>query len=91
VIVEWRPEAESDRDALVAYVERDNPFAARQILYELILAADSLAEFPQRGRLGLVAGTRELVMNKPYVLVYEFDLSANRVLIRRIWHMAQDR
>jgi len=91
VIVEWRPEAEADRDALVAYIEQDNPAAARRILYDLLLAADSLAEFPERGRPGLVAGTRELVLSKQYVLVYEVDGPADRVLIRRIWHMARDR
>ncbi len=91
MIVEWRPEAEADRDDLIAFIEMDNPHAARRLLQELVVAADSLAEFPNRGRLGLARGTRELMALAPYVLVYEIDNGADLVSIRRIWHMAQER
>jgi addiction module RelE/StbE family toxin len=91
MIVEWRPEAEADRDDIVAYIEGDNPYAARRILQELIVAADSLYDFPYRGRPGLVVGTRELDVVGPYVLLYEIDPFADKVLIWRVWHSAQDR
>ncbi|ESQ79799.1 type II toxin-antitoxin system RelE/ParE family toxin [Asticcacaulis sp. YBE204] len=44
---------------------------------------------PERGRPGLVAGTRELTSVWPYVIVYRH--SAERVDILRIWHGVQSR
>jgi len=57
---------------------------------ELILAGDSLALFPRRGRPGRAPGTRELVTVVPYVIVYEVD-ETDTVMILRVWHGAQDR
>lgn len=54
--------------------------AARRIAEEVFLAGDSLAHFPNRGRPGLLPGTRELVAAKPYVLIYRVSESEVRVL-----------
>jgi toxin ParE1/3/4 len=50
-----------------------------------------LTLFPYRGRIGLAAGTRELVAIRPYIIVYEIDPAAELARILRIWHGAQDR
>lgn len=89
--VEWRPSALDDRDAIIEYLEPLNPHAAANLLQALVLAGDSLAFFPYRGRLGLAEGTRELVAVWPYQIVYEVDEAANRVSILRIWHGARER
>jgi plasmid stabilization system protein ParE len=89
--VVWRQTAIDDRSAIVAYLEPLNPYAAARLLEALLLAGDSLALFPYRGRLGLVAGTRELVAVTPYVLVYETAEASGTVSILRIWHAAQER
>lgn len=89
--VEWRPSALADRDAILDYLEPLNPHAASNLLRALVLAGDSLALFPQRGRPGLALGTRELVAVWPYLIVYEVDPAAAMVRILRIWHGAQDR
>jgi plasmid stabilization system protein ParE len=91
VKVEWRPSALDDRDSIIAYLEPLNPNAAGNLLRALVLAGDSLALFPYRGRLGLAAKTRELVAVWPYLLVYEIDAPTDTVRILRIWHGAQDR
>jgi toxin ParE1/3/4 len=91
VKVEWRPSALDDRAAIFAYLLDRNPFAAASIAEELLLAADSLATFSYRGRPGLVAGTRELRVTGPYLLVYEIDAAANCVSILRVWHGARNR
>ena len=45
--------------------------------------------FPNRGRLGRMAGTRELVIVPlPYIIVYR--IKPNAVEIVRIYHSAQD-
>jgi toxin ParE1/3/4 len=91
VRVEWLPAALSDRDAIIAYLEPLNPHAAVNLLQALVLAGDSLALFPYRGRLGLVSGTRELVTVWPYLIVYDVDAENDAVRILRLWHGAQDR
>ncbi|MBU6357778.1 MAG: type II toxin-antitoxin system RelE/ParE family toxin [Rhodospirillales bacterium] len=89
--VEWHPLALEDRDVIVAYLELLNPNAASSVLRGLVLAGDSLALFPTRGRVGLATGTRELVAVWPYLIVYQVDMSSDTVRILRIWHVAQDR
>ncbi len=89
--VVWQPAALADRTAIVAYLEARNPLAAIELLESLILAGDSLALFPHRGRPGRVPGTRELATIRPYLIVYEMDDAAETVKILRVWHGAQNR
>ena len=89
--VEWRPSALADRDAIIFYLEPLNPYAAANLLRAMVIAGDSLVLFPNRGRLGLVTGTRELVAVWPYLIVYEVDPETDTVRILRVWHGAQDR
>jgi addiction module RelE/StbE family toxin len=91
VIVDWQDEAVEDRAKAVAYLTEFNPHAALRLLQALIAASKTLAEFPYRGRIGDVKGTRELVAVSPYVMIYEIDEAAQRVSIMRLWHSAQDR
>jgi plasmid stabilization system protein ParE len=91
VKVEWRPNVLADRDAIIRYLEPLNPLAAANLLRALVLAGDSLALFPQRGRPGLAVATRELVATWPYIIVYEIDPADNMVRILRLWHGAQER
>lgn len=86
----WRAAARDDVVRIVRHISEENPIAARRMAREIVLAGDSLALFPRRGRPGLVAGTRELVVVRPYVIVYEVD-DADDVAILRVWHSAQNR
>ena len=86
--VAWTEPARQDLERVRAYVAEFNPWAANRLAVQLLAAADSLEHFPRRGRLGIEAGTRELVAVPPYVIVYRIAL---RVEIVRIWHSAQSR
>lgn len=86
----WRASALSDVGRIIDYISGENPLAAMQLARELVLAGDSLALFPGRGRKGRVAGTRELVIVAPYIIVYDLDESDD-VSILRVWHAAQER
>ncbi len=88
--VVWRTRALNDVGRIVRHIATDNPVAAARLGRELLLAGDSLAVFPRRGRPGRQPGTRELVAFFPYVIVYRVA-SADLVTILRVWHAAQDR
>jgi toxin ParE1/3/4 len=56
---------------------------------QIVAACDRLDLMPERGRPGLVSGTRELTGAWPYVIVYQIKPEAIEII--RIWHGAQDR
>jgi plasmid stabilization system protein ParE len=85
----WRSSAHADVVRLVEHILLENPIAARRVARALLLAGDSLADFPRRGRPGRVTGTRELVAVWPYVIVYEID--GDTVHVLRVWHGAAQR
>lgn len=84
----FAPAAIADLIAIRNYIGHFNPAAARRMALRLRSAAQSLAEFPDRGRLRR-DGARELVAVHPYVIVY--DVTPPRVTILRVWHGAQNR
>ncbi len=80
--------AQNDLERIREHIGMENPAAATQIAIQLIAACDRLEYLPERGRPGLLAGTRELEMMTPYVVVYR--IHGEQVEILRIWHGAQD-
>ncbi|MBY3530144.1 type II toxin-antitoxin system RelE/ParE family toxin [Rhizobium laguerreae] len=84
----WSAFALSDRDAIFTYIEADNPSAAIMIDERIMAATRRLVDFPASGRVGRIAGTRELVINgTPYIAAYAVTETAVRVL--RDLHGAQ--
>ena len=69
--VVWTPEAETDRLEIGDYIALDSPRAAARIDALFDAAVLRLTDFPQMGRPGAIAGTRELVPHPSYVIVYE--------------------
>ena len=66
----WSFQARQQLDDIVMYIAEDNLTAALLVDDLLRNAADGLRRFPQKGRIGRVAGTRELVVHSNYALVY---------------------
>jgi len=88
VIVAWSPRTIAHLADLRAYIAHDNPGAAGKIATTLLAAVERLAEFPNRGRPGRVAGTRELVVpGTPYVIPYR--LRGDRLEIIAVFHARQ--
>ncbi|XAH24913.1 type II toxin-antitoxin system RelE/ParE family toxin [Xylophilus sp. GW821-FHT01B05] len=83
----WTPEAIQDRDDIYDYIEADNPAAALALDELLAEKAGRLLDHPGLGRLGRVAGTRELVAHRNYILIY--DTSGNMVRVLRVLHAAR--
>ena len=85
----WSPEAIDDLAALRAYIEQDDPAAARRVALHLVVSIETLlSNHPEMGRPGRVPGTRELVIPKtPYIVPYRLVGDAIQVL--RILHGAR--
>ena len=84
--VTWFRQALAKLELIEAYVGQFDPDAAHRIATRLFEAGNSLAVFPNRGRLAKY-GTRALVIVRPYVLLYEVD--GDKVSILDIVHAAQ--
>lgn len=85
----WSGFALSDRDAIFTYIEADNPAAAVLIDERIVSATRRSLDFPASGRVGRIAGTRELVVNgTPYIAAYATTETTVRIL--RLLHGAQE-
>ncbi|MBO1027460.1 MULTISPECIES: type II toxin-antitoxin system RelE/ParE family toxin [Brucella] len=85
----WSAFALSDRDAIFTFIEAENPSSAIMVDERIVAAARRLVDFPASGRVGRIAGTRELVINgTPYVAAYAVTQSAVRIL--RVLHGARE-
>ena len=83
----WTPEAIDDREQIYSYIEADKPLAALALDELFDEQAALLIAHPYIGKPGRVAGTRELVVHKSYLLVYDLHEGALRIL--RLLHVAR--
>jgi addiction module RelE/StbE family toxin len=87
----WSPRALADLEDIARYIARSSPLAAESFCLRLIEHAESLIEFPQKGRM--VPETqretlRELIL-PPYRIAYEVQSSGQLIEIMTIWHSAR--
>ncbi|PZP83761.1 type II toxin-antitoxin system RelE/ParE family toxin [Ectopseudomonas oleovorans] len=89
----WTPEAMQDRLDIWKYIATDNPRTAVHMDELFSAVAASLADFPDKGRLGTVVGTRELIPHENYRLVYQTERDVVWILalvhVARMWPPVQ--
>ncbi|HEY5204289.1 MAG TPA: type II toxin-antitoxin system RelE/ParE family toxin [Roseiarcus sp.] len=85
----WSRRAIDDLRAIEAFIEKNNPTAARTVSLRLIDAVETvIATNPNVGRPGRVPGTRELVVARTsYIVPYRLHSGVIEVL--RIYHGAR--
>lgn len=85
----WTRTALANLDTIAQYIARDNGSRAISFVGEIKEKIEMLGRFPGLGRPGRVAGTRELVVHKNYVVAYRVkdkDLQIIRVQhVARLW------
>lgn len=86
--VVWLRTALRNLDETAAYIARDNPGAASRVVERLRQAADRLARYPDSGRPGRVAGTRELIV-PGLRLILPYRVRRRRIEILRVLHAAR--
>ena len=88
MIVAWSPRAIRHLADLWKYISHDSPDAAARTALTLLTAVERLAELPNLGRPGRVAGTRELVVpGTRYVIPYR--LRGEHLEIIAVFHGRQ--
>ena len=90
--VRWSKDALEDLKSMLAYIDYENPVAARRVAAALQDAADGLGRF-LTGRPGRLAGFYEKsVSNLPYIIAYEVwaQGGVEIVMIVRVIHTARD-
>ncbi len=81
----WTKLALADLEAIWRHIVKDNPQAADGVEDRIVDAAANLRQFPGLGRVGLVEGTRELVVpGLPYIIVYA--AKPGGIVIYRVRH-----
>lgn len=83
----WTQPARQDRREIREYIAADSPGAALALDELLAKKAGYLIDHPDLGRPGRIAGTRELVAHRNYILVY--DVAGEWVRVLRVMHAAR--
>jgi addiction module RelE/StbE family toxin len=87
--VQWTRSAKKRLEDIEAYISHDRPEAARKLIRSLVTkTALKLSQYPQIGRAGRLAGTRELVVpNTPFLVVY--TVRYDTITVLTVFHTAQ--
>lgn len=83
----WSLPAHADRKEIRTFIAQHSPAAALALDEMFTEKAAVLTDHPGLGRPGRIAGTRELVAHRHYVLVY--DVAGDWVRILRVLHTAR--
>ena len=86
--VVWTSGALAELDLIRIYIAIFDPVAAERLAERLMAAAESLCDFPNRGRPA-GGGKRELPTIRPYIIRY--DVRGETVFVLSIKHGAQRR
>jgi toxin ParE1/3/4 len=87
----WSLQARDDLREIVLFIAANNPTAAEAFGLRLMTKTDSLANFPQLGRVVPEEhdeNIREIVL-RPYRIIYQVISAKQIVAIARIWHGAR--
>ena len=83
----WTQLASRDRKEIREYIAQENPSAALALDELISEKASRLVDQPGLGRLGRVAGTRELIAHQNYLLID--DITQDLVRVLRVLHAAR--
>ena len=71
MILRYKARALKDIEAIHNYIDQFDPEAAKRVVRRIEHSISRLAMWPYSGRLGVVAGTRILVVpGLPYIAIY---------------------
>jgi addiction module RelE/StbE family toxin len=88
----FEEEALDDLQGIFNWIAKDNPRAAERLIDRIFRKLELLLTpgFARMGRIGLDAGTYELI-ERPYIVVYEVREQRSEIVVLAILHGARDR
>lgn len=90
--VTFDPRADDDLDRIFAWIAKDSPRAAREMVARIEAKVMKLEtpELTRMGRPGLLEGTRELI-EWPFIIVYRVFEDRQEIVVVGVVHGAEDR
>ncbi|WP_159567319.1 type II toxin-antitoxin system RelE/ParE family toxin [Budvicia diplopodorum] len=86
--IKWTDEAKTDLYSLIAFIAKENPYAAESLLHRLEESVLPAAEHPYMFRSGKILGTREIIAHPNYIVVYQ--VVADRISVLNVVHSRQE-
>jgi len=84
--------AVGDLEGILDWIAQDSPRVADAVVSRILASIERLGGFPEMGRIGRDAGTREWVVpGLPYIAVYELRPEDDALVVIAVFHGAQDR
>jgi len=88
--IDWSAAARRDFRNLVEWLSDRNAVAADRVADAIEDSIGLLGKMPRMGRVGRVAGTRELVIPRtPYIVIYRLQSEQDKVIVLRILHTSR--
>jgi toxin ParE1/3/4 len=88
--VRWSRPALFDYSEIIDRIQNNNSRAAVRIRQLIKDRLSLLATMPRMGRVGRIAGTRELVVSRtPYIVIYELRGADEQIYILRVLHTSR--
>ena len=77
-VVEWTNTGNTDLQSIIRYIAADNPLSAAKILGRIKKKAQSLTDFPSRGRVvpelqGIGIYSHREIIIKPWRIIYRIE------------------
>ena len=85
--INWSEQALSEVENIVNYIAEHNVVAALEMDDLIRNSVMILKQMPRAGRYGRVANTRELVIHRNYIVIYEIGLDS--ITILNVKHASQ--
>lgn len=83
--IRWTKTASKNLEQLEAYIAKDKPTSAIDMVLKILSIIELLEKNPCLGKTGRIFGTRELIIvGTPYVVAYQ--IKNNYVEILRVLH-----
>ena len=88
--IKWLRKALDNLEQEAAYISRENPAAARHVVYRIHKSVALLAENPALGHPGRLPDTRELVVPETrYIIPYRVRPRLQQIEILRVFHVSR--
>jgi len=85
-VIEWSPKAVEDLEAIADYIARDSRFYAQSVVRKMLEMAESLADFPEMGRIVPELGDKNIRERFVYSYRLIYQIEDSQILIVAIVH-----